>query len=90
MITKLLSLYHLRQRSILNYFINRYLLNQKTRLLVTNSIYFLKNCDEIVLFDNGYIKAIENYRDLIENSKQFRFLVQNEAEPDMPNSSSKI
>jgi len=48
----------------------------KTRLIITDSAEILKNCDQIIVFDNGYINAIEKYDDLIENYKCFKNVVQ--------------
>lgn len=45
---------------------------------MTNSVYFLKNCDDIILFDNGYLKSVENYYDLKESSKLFNSIIQSE------------
>jgi ABC-type transport system involved in cytochrome bd biosynthesis fused ATPase/permease subunit len=45
---------------------------------VTDRAHILQKCDEIILFDNGYINAVDNYRNLIDSSKHFKSLIQNE------------
>lgn len=45
---------------------------------MTDTAHILQKCDEIILFDNGYINAVDNYHNLIDSSKLFKSLIQNE------------
>jgi ABC-type transport system involved in cytochrome bd biosynthesis fused ATPase/permease subunit len=45
---------------------------------VTDTAHILQKCDEIILFDNGYINAVDNYHNLIDSSNIFKSLVHNE------------
>ncbi|RNA37147.1 multidrug resistance-associated 1 isoform X3 [Brachionus plicatilis] len=47
------------------------LLKQKTRIFATNSLSFLSECDKIIMLDNGSIKEIGTYMELIEKKSAF-------------------
>ena len=44
----------------------------KTRLLATNSLAFLPECDRIIVLEEGKILEIGSYDHLIKTSKLFR------------------
>ena len=52
------------------------ILKNKTRIIVTDKVYVLEKCDEIILFDNGYISAVDSFHNLIESSKLFKSIIQ--------------
>jgi len=50
------------------------LAHQKTIILIAHRLSTVKNCDEIVLLDQGSIKAKGTYSELTENNLQFRIM----------------
>jgi ATP-binding cassette subfamily C (CFTR/MRP) protein 1 len=47
---------------------------KQTRLFATNSLSFLPECDKIVLLDDGKLKDIGSYNDLIKNDYFIKFI----------------
>ncbi|OWR51775.1 ABC transporter family C protein ABCC2 [Danaus plexippus plexippus] len=59
--------------------IQRYL-NGKTRILVTHQIHLLKPADLIIVVDEGSIKNIGTYNDLVKSEKVFSSLMESKEE----------
>lgn len=47
------------------------LLKNKTRLVVTNSLSFLPQFDQILMFDGGQIREMGSYEDLVKQNGLF-------------------
>jgi ABC-type multidrug transport system fused ATPase/permease subunit len=47
------------------------LLKSKTRLVVTNSLSFLPQFDQILMFDGGQIREMGSYEDLVKQNGLF-------------------
>jgi ABC-type multidrug transport system fused ATPase/permease subunit len=45
---------------------------EKTIILITHRLSTIQNCDFIILFDKGEIKSIGNFKDLSQNNKLFK------------------
>ena len=69
-------------RHIFNHVIaNRYgYLKNKTRVLVTNSIFFLSEMDMIIVLSDGNIAEIGTYQELITSNTNFAHYIQNFSE----------
>lgn len=46
-------------------------LHDKTRILVTHQLQFLKRADHVVVLDRGFVKMQGNYNELIQSNKDF-------------------
>eukprot|EP01127_Copromyxa_protea_P010845 TRINITY_DN2685_c0_g3_i1.p1 TRINITY_DN2685_c0_g3~~TRINITY_DN2685_c0_g3_i1.p1 ORF type:complete len:1581 (+),score=418.17 TRINITY_DN2685_c0_g3_i1:533-4744(+) len=51
------------------------LLRDKTRILATHQLQFLKQCDKIVVMSQGRITNVGSYEELMANSKEFNDLL---------------
>jgi len=54
-----------------------YKLTDKTIFIVSHRLAFLKSCDQIIEFDNGKIKNVGSYSQLLKESESFRDLAKN-------------
>ncbi|XP_029164634.1 multidrug resistance-associated protein 4-like isoform X2 [Nylanderia fulva] len=62
---------HLYKKCITEY------LREKTRILVTHQLQFLKRADHIIVLDRGFVKMQGSYKDLVESNKDFIEMMDN-------------
>jgi ABC-type multidrug transport system fused ATPase/permease subunit len=48
------------------------LAHQKTIILIAHRLSTVKNCDQIVLLEQGAVKAVGRYNELVQGNAQFR------------------
>lgn len=51
------------------------LLSHKTRVLATHQMHVLSQCDRIIWMENGRVRAVDSYLDLMINNKDFAAMV---------------
>lgn len=55
------------------------LLSHKTRVLATHQMHVLSQCDRIIWMENGHVRAVDSYLNLMVNNKEFAKLVHERA-----------
>lgn len=55
------------------------LLSHKTRVLATHQMHVLNQCDRIIWMENGRVRAVDSYLNLMVNNKEFASMVHERA-----------
>ncbi|KAF2113639.1 P-loop containing nucleoside triphosphate hydrolase protein [Lophiotrema nucula] len=61
------------------------LLQDKCRILATHQLHILSKCDRILWLDNGKIKALDTFLNLMRDDPDFRVLMASTTQEDRPN-----